>query len=100
VGTALALHLPQEESHIMKTIRIDRFLRGAAAAVCSVALISGSTPTPAVATQATGSGECSWAADQLPRTPDAIEGWYADCRSRSTSSLRLGTPDAMEGWLH
>jgi hypothetical protein len=22
---------------------------------------------------------CHWTVDQLPRTPDAVEGWYKDC---------------------
>ena len=37
---------------------------------------------------------CAWTVDQLPRTPDAVEGWYRGCGVQ-----RLGTPDAMEGWL-
>ena len=40
------------------------------------------------------STRCHWSVEELPRTPDAVEGWYASCDVK-----RLATPDATEGWL-
>ena len=82
----------------MNINRINLVLRaGVAAVACSAALIGAATPAHAAA-GAAASTTCSWTADQLPRTPDAIEGWYADCRSRTAISPRLGSPDATEAW--
>ena len=36
------------------------------------------TAAPPMDTRATPCG-CSWTVDQLPLTPDAVEGWYERC---------------------
>jgi hypothetical protein len=69
--------------------RLSLFVAGLATALTTVT--SPATATPAVASN---SSTCQWTVDQLPRTPDAVEGWYGSCQV-----LRLGTPDATEGWL-
>lgn len=36
------------------------------------------------ATTAVTTGRCNWLESQLPRTPDAVEGWYASCEEAAT----------------
>ncbi len=37
---------------------------------------------------------CAWTADQLPRTPDAVEAWYRGCERPTLAR----TPDVVEAW--
>jgi hypothetical protein len=60
----------------------------------ATALTALTTPATATADVTSSSSTCQWTVDQLPHTPDAVEGWYRGCHSQ-----RLGTPDATEGWL-
>jgi hypothetical protein len=51
---------------------------------CLVTLVALAIPAgtaEAVRPSATPSAPCgcSWTVDQLPRTPDAVEGWYEGC---------------------
>lgn len=70
--------------------------RLAAVVVLAAAVVAGlAAPTAAsAATGDPGARTCDWEVAQLPRTPDAVEGWYRGC-----PTVRLGTPDAVEGWL-
>jgi hypothetical protein len=82
----------------MKPIRNRRILQtgfGSVLVVLAVApagQVSASAATSSgTPTQAT---RCAWNVDQLPRTPDAIEGWYHACDRPAVP----GTPDAVEAW--
>ncbi len=41
------------------------------------------------------SERCQWTVEELPRTPDAIEGWYRGCPASTTLPQ---TPAGVEGW--
>jgi hypothetical protein len=57
---------------------------------------------PAVAAEADRHvGACRYDPAYLPRTADAIEGWFAQCRDRqnaAASAARPATADAVDGW--
>jgi hypothetical protein len=69
--------------------RLSLVVAGLAAALTAV-----TTPATATPEVPSNSSTCQWTVDQLPRTPDAVEGWYRPCQVQ-----RLGTADATEGWL-
>lgn len=70
------------------------------AAVTALAVVTTAQLGPAVADQAPAAPaqttRCEWTTDQLPRTPDAVEGWYRGCRTSALPS----TPDAIEAWTN
>ncbi len=37
---------------------------------------------------------CEWTVEELPRTPDAVEGWYRGCASPTLPH----SPTGVEGW--
>lgn len=41
---------------------------------------------------------CDFDPQYLPRTPDAVEGWYASCRARHWDQLRGVTADGWATW--
>jgi hypothetical protein len=56
--------------------------------------------TPAAATNyRANDSTCSFDPASLPRTPDAVEGWYDQCRAQHDVATGLPkTADAVEGW--
>lgn len=58
-------------------------------------------PIPSAEMETHG-GVCHYDLARLLHTPDAIEGWYAQCRDRvdtAASAQHPTTPDAINGWL-
>ncbi len=62
-------------THRVGTTAIAVFLVAFVACAIPAATATGAVPMD---TRAKPCG-CSWTVDQLPRTPDAVEGWYARC---------------------
>ena len=74
----------------------------AAGCLAAALVTSLSAANPAAGTiHPADDGACSFDPAYLPRTPDAVEGWYANCRARqeiATRSSLPNTPDVIEAW--
>ncbi|MBJ7356482.1 hypothetical protein [Nocardioides sp.] len=81
-----------------KTPRTPSHLTGSLATIALVAVFASGQPAGAAPDRApvdpASAAQCSWTVDQLPRTPDAVEGWYRSCEDRTLPA----TPDAVEAW--
>ncbi len=62
-----------------------------AAVGLATTLAAGYAPSGATANTPPRPSACAWTAEELPRTPDAVEAWYRGCHTP-----RIGTPDALE----
>lgn len=80
----------------MKHIRTYQLRLAITLAVVAPLMAMASVPTSASASVAdrpcTEGACCSWSEWQLPRTPDAIEGWYRSCERQPSP----GSPDGVE----
>lgn len=78
------------------TSTATRFL-AAAALACGIAPIGAAAAEATTADPGStlSSRACDFDPQYLPRTPDAVEGWYASCLARSWHQLRRVTA---EGW--
>ncbi len=80
----------------MNTNRTTTIRRNTLTVVALIATLGvAAVPTHAATGTPVEPGVCSWTVDQLPYTPDAVEGWYGACQA----PRHLGTPDATEAWL-
>ena len=118
VGTALVTHGPAATPD---PARGDSAPLGAVTPVdpsqwtCPRSSAPRSVRVPWVSPVGTGcyiDGNCVLDPQYLPRTPDAVEGWYRSCRERHQRALKGAndgpcvfdpqylprTPDAVEGW--
>lgn len=71
------------------------------ATIAGAFLVAHTTTVATASTPARDTAACSFVSTQLPRTADAIDGWYAQCRSTvdQAGAARPRTPDAIEAWL-
>ena len=79
----------------MSSIRHHRLHLAAAIAVAALTSLAPSgQAAPAPADDRSIPTRCNWTTDELPRSADAVEGWYRGCG-------RAGLPrsaDAVEAW--
>ena len=54
-------------------------LIGSFVAVVASTVPAATAPAALTMDRPAASCGCSWTVDQLPRSPDAVEGWYAGC---------------------
>ncbi len=67
-----------------------------AAAFAGLILVGLGNAGMASAAEALAASErCQWTVEELPRTPDAVEGWYRGCPPSTTLPQ---TPTGVEGW--
>ncbi len=68
------------------------------AAACVVLVALGVNDASVASAQQSGSVSapvrCQWTVAELPRTPDAVEGWYRGCPRSDV----LRSPTGVEGW--
>jgi hypothetical protein len=74
-------------------------IRTRSLAIVAIAVVGlgAATSAAALAPQAQSDDtpdRCHWAESQLPRTPDAIEGWYRGCPASGLPH----SPTGVEGW--
>ncbi len=82
------------------TTPISRRLAAGLVTATAVAGLTVATPA-AGTTQPADERACTFDQGSLPRTPDAVEGWYAHCRARLDVATGSGLPrtaDAVEAW--
>jgi hypothetical protein len=67
---------------------------GVVVAIAALSLAPSSQAAPAPVDDRPVPTRCNWTTDELPRSADAVEGWYRGCG-------RVGLPrsaDGVEGW--
>jgi hypothetical protein len=80
--------------------RNSRRLAAGSLAAAAIAVLAAANPAAGTSHPADDAA-CSFDPASLPRTADAVDGWYDQCRAQLHSATKSGlpsTPDAIEGW--
>jgi hypothetical protein len=81
--------------------RTSRRLAAGSLAAAAVAVLAAANPAAGTSHSAYDAA-CSFDPASLPRTADAVDGWYDQClveQHYATTSDFPSTPDAVEGWF-